>query len=429
MRLDIRKLLRTARHPMTQNAVAMYGVQFVITVLPLLTLPWLARVLGPSELGRVFFAQSFAVLLGILVGYGFLLSGSRDIARQRGDRWEMERTVAGVLGAQVILIAIATGASLVALVGVAEFRADPRLVAFAWFMGTVQGLNPAWFLLGLEQARPVAYTEVTVRSVSALAILLFVRDADDGLLVLWIWSAGNALVTLRLMALMYRLVLPRRPTISHGWQVLRAGWALFVGSASSTFYSYGTVFMLGLVVSTAQLALYASAQRLVAAAVRVTAPIGAVTYPRVTYLVGSGREDRAQRLASLTLIATGVLAGAIAIGFVVLAPQLVDVLVGPEFSAATPILRGLAVLLPLLAVAATLSGQWLLPRGLDRAATSITLVGGISSVLLTLVVGSLGGTLAVVWTLVAVQATVVVSLAFVIWREGLLPRRAHLLGS
>jgi hypothetical protein len=46
----------------------------------------------------------------------------------------------------------------------------------------------------------------------------------------------------------------------------------------------------------------------------------------------------------------------------------------------------------------------------------------------TLVVGAAAGTLAAVWTLVAVQGAVVVALAFAIWREGLLPARAHLIG-
>jgi O-antigen/teichoic acid export membrane protein len=112
----------------------------------------------------------------------------------------------------------------------------------------------------------------------------------------------------------------------------------------------------------------------------------------------------------------------------VLAPQLIDVLFGAEFRGGTAILRALALTLPLHAVAITLSRQWLLPRGLDRLSTRVNLAGGALSLVATLVVGAAAGTLAAVWTLVAVQGAVVVALAFAIWREGLLPARAHLIG-
>jgi len=426
--LPFRKLVSTAKHPMTQNAAAMYAVQAVTTILPLVTLPWLARALGAAELGRVFFVQAFAVILGILVGYAFLLSGARDIARQRDDRAAMERTLAGVLAGQIVLVGVGTVGTLVALVGVDEFRSDPRLVAFGWFMGVSQGLNPAWFLLGLEQVRAVAFNEVVVRSLSAVAIVLFVRDPGDGLLVLWIWSIANAFVTLGLLRLVLRTVAIRRASLAEGWRVLRSGWALFVGTAGSVLTASGTVFTLGLVVSTTQVALYASAQRLISAAARATSPIGTVTYPRVNRLVATGREDRAQRLSSLTLLSTTAIASCGAAFLIVFAPQLIDVLFGDEFRGGAAILRALAITLPLHAVAITLSRQWLLPRGHDRLSTGVNLAGGAMSLVATLVVGSAAGTLAAVWTLVAVQAGVVVALGYFIWRAGLLPARAQLIG-
>ncbi len=413
---------------MTQNAAAMYAVQAVTTILPIITLPWLARALGVAELGRVFFVQAFAVLLGILVGFAFLLSGARDIARQRDDPSAMERTLAGVLAGQVVLVGVGTVATLIALVGVEEFRSDPRLLAFGWFMGVSQGLNPAWFLLGLEQVRAVALNEVTVRSLSAVAIVLFVRDPGDGLLVLWIWCIANAFVTLGLLRLVLRTAAIRWAGIGEGRRVLRSSWALFVGTAGSVLTASGTVFTLGLVVSTTQLALYTSAQRLISAATRLTTPIGTVTYPRVNRLVATGREERAQRLSLLTLLATGTISGCGAALLIALAPQLIDVFFGDEFKGGTPILRALALTLPLHAVAVTLSRQWLLTRGHDRLSTSVNLAGGAMSLVATLVVGSVAGTLAAVWTLVAVQAGMVLALGLVIWRVGLLPARALLIG-
>jgi PST family polysaccharide transporter len=171
----------------------------------------------------VFFAQAFAVLLGILVGYGFLLSGARDIARQRDDLPAMERTLAGVLAGQIVLVGVGTVATLIALVGVEEFRSDRGSSPSPGSWACRRASTPAWFLLGLEQIRAVAFNEVVVRSLSAVAIVLFVRDPGDGLLVLWIWSIANAFVTLGLLRLVLRTATIRRASLAEGWRVLRSG--------------------------------------------------------------------------------------------------------------------------------------------------------------------------------------------------------------
>src|SRR5918992_2734801 len=101
MRARIRSALR---HPVTVNAAALYAGQFAIAVLPLVVLPYLARVLGPAQLGVVVFVQYFSFLVGALLEYGFGLSATREVARTRADPDAMAATVAGVVGAKALLI-------------------------------------------------------------------------------------------------------------------------------------------------------------------------------------------------------------------------------------------------------------------------------------------------------------------------------------
>ena len=73
-------------HPITQNLLAISLVQAGNNAVPLLTVPYLTRVLGPNGWGLFGFAQSFAISLGLVAEYGFWLSASREIARHRDDR-------------------------------------------------------------------------------------------------------------------------------------------------------------------------------------------------------------------------------------------------------------------------------------------------------------------------------------------------------
>jgi PST family polysaccharide transporter len=408
--------------------LALYAVQFVLTILPLITLPWLARVLGPAELGVVVFVQSFSFLLGMLIEFGFQLSATRRIAGERDDRRAMGATVAGVLGAKLALMGIAVAVSVVVLLAVPAFRDDPQLLAFGLAMALLQGLLPLWFFTGLEQLRLTAGIDVTIRLLTAVAIIALVREEGQGMRVLWIWTIGAAISVLILNALMYRRVPFLRPTADLRRVAFKEGWALFVATAAVSLYTSGTVFMLGLVVSSAQLALFSAAERVVRAAIRATGPISGAAYPRINHLLAEGRADRAQRLSSLVLLAVTALAALASALMFLLAPVLVELLFGDEFAESVGILRVLALLLPPVAIGGTLSGLWLITRRMDRVSTTIAVVAGLVNVVATPVVASLSGPIGVAWTLVAIETAAAVALAVVIRARSLAPTHAQVLG-
>ena len=89
---------------MAKNTLALYALQFAGYVIPLVTLPYLARVLRAEGFGLLLFAQSFALWGSIIFEYGFNLSASREVAQNRGSRDALATTAAGVLGAKLLLL-------------------------------------------------------------------------------------------------------------------------------------------------------------------------------------------------------------------------------------------------------------------------------------------------------------------------------------
>jgi PST family polysaccharide transporter len=412
----------------TQNAVALYASQFLLTIVPLITLPWIARALGAVELGVVVFVQSFGWVLGAIGEYGFRLSATRTVARVRDEPERLARAVADVMGAKALLAGVVTLLALAALVLVPRFREDPVLALYGWLLGVMVGLDPLWFFAGVERLRMIAAMEAAVRVLTALAIIVLVQDPGDGKLVLAIWVGGYALSSLGMIALMYRAVAPRRPVISGALRALREGWSLFLNSAAITLYTGGTVFLLGSVASNAQLAIFGAAERVVRAALRSLTPVSSAVFPRVTYLLENGRTDRAQRLSVIALgalTAFGAIAGA---ALFALADVVVDVLFGPGFEGAVGVMRVLALMLPLVAVAGSLSGLWLLSRGFDRDFVRLTIAAALATLVLIPAVGEAAGAIGAAWVLVGVEAGVVAGLVAAIRRRGLLPTIAQALG-
>jgi PST family polysaccharide transporter len=413
------RLVDLLRHPITTNALALYGVQIAGTLLPLVTLPYLVRVLGASEFGIVVFVQSFSLLLALLVDFGFAMSGTRDVATRRDAPEALSATVAGVQGAKLALCGLGAVLSAMAWPLIPTFREAPELIAVGLALGVAQGLTPAWFFTGMERLRLFSLVDVGLRCLSVLGIVLLVRARDDGELVLLIYLVAATTSTASLTVLMYRNVRPRAPSPRATADALRRGAALFVSSSAVALYTTANVFVLGLLVPSAQVAFFATAEKVVRALVRVLGAVVGATYPRVTFLIGAGRDRRANQLAVVTLASMALLASLTTLALILLAPTIVTVLFGPDFGPAIELLRILALTLPLGMSAMTLAVMWLVPRERDRAITRVVLIAGPLNVALLLSTVPALGIEAAAWTLVVVEAFTLIGYAFVIRAAGI----------
>jgi len=104
------KLIRSlARNDLVHNMLALFSVQLFRKLMPVITMPYLARVLGAAGWGTVAFVQGFASCLILLVEFGFYISGTREVARWRESRERLGEICGGILGAQILLALCVTG--------------------------------------------------------------------------------------------------------------------------------------------------------------------------------------------------------------------------------------------------------------------------------------------------------------------------------
>ena len=397
------RALRALRHPISQNAFALYIVQFAISVLPLVTLPYLARVLGPHELGLVVFSQSFTWMLQLLIEFGFSASATRAIAQRRDDRLELERAVAAVQGAKLVLTLASILAAAIAAVAVPIFRDHPGYLALALITAIAQGLEPTWYFTGIERLRLVSVVGVVNRVVATGLTILLVRGSGDGWIVLSLWAVGAVIVTSLSTALLYRSLPWTRPSRQGVRWAFAESWRLFIGGAAVTLYTTANAFFLGLLSTTSQAAFYSAAEKLVRAAPRVISPIATAVYPRVGNLVSRGEEDRAARLTRVTLIVMTSLAGAVGLVLFVFAQPIISLLYGEAFGPSVEILRLLSLLLPITAVSGGLVNLVLLTHHKDRDVVTIMVVSAIVNVAMAVVVAPRYGAEGIAWTLLFVE--------------------------
>jgi PST family polysaccharide transporter len=409
-------LRRVASSVVAQNTLALYAIQIAGFALPLITIPYLARTLRPEGWGLVVFVQSFAAWLALVLEYGFNLSATRWIARDRDNRGYVASVVAGVLGAKCILALLIVVVAGFAAWVVPAFRLHPWLVFWAAAIALVQGFSPFWYFLGTERMRGPAALEVVARVAATAGIFLWVRDPEDGWIVLALQAVTGLFWVGAATYWLYREVPFVRIGFRDARSTLRAAVGLFLFRSASGVYTLANSFILGLFAGPGIVGIYGGADKIVRVVVSLLHPVSQALYPRMSQLAVIDRE-RAGSLARVSLVAVGgagLMLGAVT---AVVAPFLVRVLLGAGYESVVPVLRVLAFLPPVIALGTVLGIQWALPLGLDRPFYALVMGAGVLNVLLAMILVPSYGALGMAGAVVTTESFVVVGLLWVSWRH------------
>jgi polysaccharide transporter, PST family len=409
-------LHRVRASSLAQNTAALYGIHFTTLLLPLVTIPYLARILRPEGWGLVVFCQSFAAWLSLVLEYGFSLSATRMVAKVRTDRGRVAAVVSGVVGARGLLLMVLTSVASVTYLAIPAFRAHPTYLFWAWLLAVAQGLSPFWYFQGMERMRLFAMIEVVCKVAATIGVFLLVRQPLDGWIVLALGS-GAALTSVAAgTVLIYREVRWLAPRWATTIEVVRHGWPLFAFRGASGLYMQATPFMVGLFAGPAAAAFFGGAEKIVRAGVGLIQPISQAIYPRVSHLMTSNREAAAQLLRiTLPVIAgMGLLLGA---SVELSAATLVHLLLGPGYESAVPVLRILSILPPVIAVATVLGIQWALPMGHDRKLLAYVVGAGTLNVVGALLLVPRFGAAGMAFAVGLAETSVALNLLWLAWRN------------
>ncbi|MGE5111010.1 MAG: oligosaccharide flippase family protein [Acidobacteriaceae bacterium] len=407
---------RLRNSAIVHDLVSLSGMQIAGYLAPLVTLPYLARVLGPVHLGLVAFAQSFGLYAALLVEFGFSLSGTRDVAKNRNHRKQVGDIFARVLGAKLLLGLIC----VIALIGVTAFvsplRTHKTLMYVAAGSGVAQGLSAAWFYQGIGRIRLASAVEICSKALFAASVFIFVHAPSHDwrvplLQLLWYGASACLLTT---MACKEFPVC--RPKLSEIINALRSAASLFIYKGAVTFYVTANTFILGLLATPISVAYYATAEKINNVLVNSVQPLTQAVYPRMNHLVESD-ELAAARLAKMSLI-VGALGGCVLGGVCYcLAPIGVRWYLGTEYAPVAAVLRILSLAVPLFTCNIVLGFQYLLPFRLDRQFNLVTVVAGAISIASLLILVPRFAHLGVAWSVVLTESFTLVSLVFVLLRR------------
>ncbi len=383
-----------------KNAVWLGIIQALNYAVPLLTLPVIVRAFGPELFGSIAAITAYATYVGLIISYGFSLTGPRIVSRLRDDPAKLSKNVGQILVAQSLL-GIAATVVFCCLVPILPYASDLKVVTIIILAKLIaSAIAPQWVFLGLEDLRDFSIIQLAPRSIAALAVVCFVRSSDD--LYLYVGLDSGAAVTSAVLSFVILLRAGFKwqlPDLRSVFSTLIESGPLFLSTVSMNIYKTTTVLVVALLLGPIAAGSFSLAYRLMAAVAQMLGPITTAIYPficRISVGAETSGEKRTKRLFFGAIIA---LSASLSVALFVAAPVIISFFGGQKFPNAVVLLR-LMAFVPLAGALSNILGmQTMLPLKMDRELTwvvSVTAVVGVAGlVLLSELFGSDGAAMAV----------------------------------
>jgi len=372
------------RKRLTGNFFSLSVLQALNYILPLITLPYLVRVLGPEKYGLISFVQAFIAYFSILTDYGFGLSATREISINRENKEKVSEIFSSVMTIKIFLGILSFVILGLVLLSVPKFGNEWLLYIFTF--GTVLGniLFPVWFFQGMENMKWITILNIIARSIFTVLIFVFVHKESDYLNVAIINSLGLIIAGIISLIIVFKnfkikFILPKLENIKYQ---LKEGWHIFIAQVAVSGYTYSRTFAVGLFTNNTITGYYAIAEKLMN--VIQTFPLGSITqslYPRISKIYTENKQkaiNLMKRFQKFTTLA--YLIGLPIVYF--LSPWLIKIITGEPYPEVI-----LALRLLLLAIffinANAFRVNFLLISGRDNIYSKIHIIMGIIGLFLT----------------------------------------------
>lgn len=367
----------------TRNYIFNLLYQIMAIALPLITTPYLSRVLGADSIGQYSFAQSIVSYFALFAALGTTLYGQRLIARANSDPQERSKLFWEVFIFRLLGVIIACGIYCILII---PRSADTLLYIVAAIEIITVAFDITWFYQGMEDFRPIALCTAIGRFVAIVCIFVFVKEKSDlviyvilyccsillGNLISW-FGLKNYLVPVRLRG--FKIGRHFLPSVS-----------LFASQFAIQIYTVLDKTMIGLITkSDFQNGYYEQSQKLIKVLIAIVTSLGAVMASRVAVLWKENKKDEIYKLLYGSFRLIFALGLPMAAGVNLIISRFVPIFYGAGYESVIPIINVLVLMFPVLGCSNIIGIQLLVPSGREKLLTCSVIAGAAANVILNLI--------------------------------------------
>ncbi len=277
---------------LVENFFSLSFLQISNYLLPLITLPYLVRVLGPEKFGLLAFYQSFIQFFYIITDYGFNFSATRDISIHREDKAKISLIFCTVMIVKTILVLFSLFVVTIIVLTISKFSKEWLVIYLSFGFVIGQALFPRWFFQGVEKMKLLSIMSILAKLFFTVLVFIIIKKPSDYIYVPLLNSLG--LILVGIISLIFvkksfkvKIVKPSLAELKHQ---IKEGWHLFISTLATSLYTTANSFILGLFTNNTVVGYYSAAEKIIRAIQDLISPIFYTVYPYLSKLVNESRE-------------------------------------------------------------------------------------------------------------------------------------------
>jgi polysaccharide transporter, PST family len=322
-----------------KNTFWLYLLTIAKLILPLLTLPYLTRILSIDAYGITAYAKASMSYFQIFIDFGFGLSAVRSIVLAAGDKKRIGQITSTVIAGKMLLILASIGVLAALIVFVPLLRAYPIFV-WLYFIPVALSVFLLDFLFqGMEKMSVISIRFVIMKTLSTGLTFVVVKGDADILLIPLLDIAGTLFAIVLTIPCVRRLGIPiQLEKFNDTLHCLRSSAVYFISNAATTAFGAMNTLIIGILLPVSAVALWSVALQIIGAAQSLYSPVLNGIYPQMVV-----RRSRRLLHNVLWILMPIIVLAAIATWW--LAPWIIDIISGTQYARAVPVFR---MLIPML---------------------------------------------------------------------------------
>lgn len=357
-----------------KNTIMLYILVFSGYFFSLITAPYQTRILGAELYAKIGWAMAVMAYFSVFIEFGFLLSATASITRNRDNKTYVEKIVGAVTLDKLLL----SGLGLAILLPMAFFwekmNDDPWFYILCFLSVCSASFMLDFFYRGIEEMQTITITSVALRAFFTIGIFVCMHSPSDYWMVPALNLGGNLLAVLYVYGhMIFKLGYKMRwPTLAFSWKILKESLWFFFSRVASTIYTATNIFLLGFVypVASVPIGVYTAADKLLSVMKQTMGPISDSLYP---YMVRNKDFKLLKKI--LICLMPIITVGCIAVAFI--AEPLCSWFFGAGFADAGKVLRLMMLILFITLPVYLLGFPTLSPLGGAKAVNQSVIVASI----------------------------------------------------
>lgn len=396
----------------TKNYIYNLVYQILVLILPLITAPYVSRVLGPENIGIYSYTISVTTYFILFGSLGIAMYGQREIAYNQSDPEKYSKIFWELIIFRFVTMSFSMIIFYFNFVKSTQYGTYYAILLLELLANC---LDVSWFFQGLEEFKKTVTRNVIVKFITIVSIFTFVKTQNDLSKYFWIYVLSTVIGNISLWLYLPKILKKVKIKELNVYKHIKPNILLFIPQIATQIYTVLDKVMIGSIISNkSEVGYYEQSQKIVKMLLTIVTSLGTVMMPRMANTFVKGEKEKILEYLQNSFNFVFFIATPMMFGTIAISNNFVPIFFGPGYEKVSLLMSVISPIFIMIGLSNVIGTQYLLPTKKQKQFTISVVIGAIVNFFINIILirkfGSIGASVA---TVIAESIVTIVQLIFI----------------